>query len=1329
MGPRGGGPPKPGGEGGRGQGGEGGRGKGGGDGETKVVLPPTPNGTSVPKPNAKPLPKAAPQKPGPKVTAAQKKVAAERLKVEQAVREEQAKVAAHAKALEAKKQAALDEEKRLKELQAEEVRKINVARTERNRLRTTNLDSTQKIPSDTKKKMDSSIKKNTALTKKLGKVSEETKESTLTDLQSTNASKYLTEAATAIVGTKLKSNDVPAVVEIISWMHRCYDEDFSIELIEKLPRVIFPDSAAFQLKKGKGTQSEDVANDDASQNTPLQKRLKFRLLIESHLVGVSDSAKPVYACVAEFCKARWEKDPEVFSHSLASLAVFAKMYGEEFIRVASEDESSDEKVSTDSNTPTYSLSPERRAAFRDTHLKFHVHASLAVLDIRSQVKWKEKEIKTLLERTGEVSEVSAAALAELKKSKDALTKNLEILTEALGGEKDGVTMPPEKLHDDSDDAKKPTGSVELSTGFNAELKSDQTFWDDEEQRFFYETLPALKETVPKGLLPIVAEGDAEGSGETSSSATPSNPPTVETRARLSEFEETLLSRVRQCSSWTQSDADSFSSDFCYFATGPVARRLLADEILVAVRREGSVETSTSTSGTACVARVLATLASTSPVFEQEITSVAVKAVTEDFDTFFSNDKKRKNQKDITDAFATTKFLGELVKFRVVQSEWVFSELKSLLQKLGTTHSVDVLCALLQTCGRYLSRRLDTKKTTNSFLDVFLRLKAVEGGLSVEHSELVDATYLICRPPVVSSRRSKKKDPIRLYIKFVIDKAMREWKPVGGGEGTDNTSESTSQKKPASKKSSRYVDTKDDTVVRRCVRALRKVDWPRHEQFVIHQLVKGAVSLGRIESASAATRIVAGLDMFRESVVPKSVDAVLEEQRFLLEVNKVNLSQRKVACGRLLGELFVSRLVGINLVLAQLYQLMSFTGSDTTDDYATSETQNEINPSDPPTDLIRVRVSLAVLEVCLRRLDPKTVLPQVKRYFTYFQRYVLSKKITPELAIDVRETLSSYLGDDGENIFHTFTDANAACQKIEQEDASGDVSNGNSAENGQSTYVSDDEIDIEDEDVNYESESDEDIVEDERDAMDVGDAKDVGAEERGEEESGSDSDSDASDSDDSDSDADSNSESDSDASYTQPDSENSLLSDEDEFGDTIAPLVSEVKKERVLPPQPSREDEVNFEREMMTFLGAQGGGVNGGQAAGTRTHAERDAYRGSSLEGCSFDRGHSSQLRTTPVAKKAFKMLVRRDGKVSTATLDVPENAKFVVDKREKQLKEQRERAELKALVLASAEAAEERESILQPRQPDAIRPSAPVVHDFFSSATFARPGRGRGRGR
>ena len=1001
MGPRGGGPPKPGGEGGRGQGGEGGRGKGGGDGETKVVLPPTPNGTSVPKPNAKPLPKAAPQKPGPKVTAAQKKVAAERLKVEQAVREEQAKVAAHAKALEAKKQAALDEEKRLKELQAEEVRKINVARTERNRLRTTNLDSTQKIPSDTKKKMDSSIKKNTALTKKLGKVSEETKESTLTDLQSTNASKYLTEAATAIVGTKLKSNDVPAVVEIISWMHRCYDEDFSIELIEKLPRVIFPDSAAFQLKKGKGTQSEDVANDDASQNTPLQKRLKFRLLVESHLVGVSDSAKPVYACVAEFCKARWEKDPEVFLHSLASLAVFAKMYGEEFIRVASEDESSDEKVSTDSNTPTYSLSPERRAAFRDTHLKFHVHASLAVLDIRSQVKWKEKEIKTLLERTGEVSEVSAAALAELKKSKDALTKNLEILTEALGGEKDGVTMPPEKLHDDSDDAKKPTGSVELSTGFNAELKSDQTFWDDEEQRFFYETLPALKETVPKGLLPIVAEGDAEGSGETSSSATPINPPTVETRARLSEFEETLLSRVRQCSSWTQSDADSFSSDFCYFATGPVARRLLADEILVAVRREGSVETSTSTSGTACVARVLATLASTSPVFEQEltgsvelstgfnaelksdqtfwddeeqrffyetlpalketvpkgllpivaegdaegsgetsssatpinpptvetrarlsefeetllsrvrqcsswtqsdadsfssdfcyfatgpvarrlladeilvavrregsvetststsgtacvarvlatlastspvfeqeITSVAVKAVTEDFDTFFSNDKKRKNQKDITDAFATTKFLGELVKFRVVQSEWVFSELKSLLQKLGTTHSVDVLCALLQTCGRYLSRRLDTKKTTNSFLDVFLRLKAVEGGLSVEHSELVDATYLICRPPVVSSRRSKKKDPIRLYIKFVIDKAMREWKPVGGGEGTDNTSESTSQKKPASKKSSRYVDTKDDTVVRRCVRALRKVDWPRHEQFVIHQLVKG-----------------------------------------------------------------------------------------------------------------------------------------------------------------------------------------------------------------------------------------------------------------------------------------------------------------------------------------------------------------------------------------------------------------------------------------------------------------------------------------------------------
>jgi hypothetical protein len=93
---------------------------------------------------------------------------------------------------------------------------------------------------------------------------------------------------------------------------------------------------------------------------------------------------------------------------------------------------------------------------------------------------------------------------------------------------------------------------------------------------------------------------------------------------------------------------------------------------------------------------------------------------------------------------------------------------------------------------------------------------------------------------------------------------------------------------------------------------------------------------------------------------------------------------------------------------------------------------------------------------------------------------------------------------------------------------------------------------------------------------------------------------------------------------------------------------------------------------------------------------------------------------------AFKALVRRDGRPSSATVGVPEDASFVVSAREKQAAEARERAELKRLVLASAEAAEARETEFGT---NSLASGGEDRKKFtvFSSATFSRvSGGGRG---
>mmetsp|Transcript_6144 Transcript_6144/g.20473 ORF Transcript_6144/g.20473 Transcript_6144/m.20473 type:complete len:1125 (-) Transcript_6144:688-4062(-) len=1018
----------------------------------------------------------------------------------------------------------------------------------------------------------------------------------------------------------------------------------------------------------------------------------------------------------------------------------------------------------------YRLSPERRTAFREMLLNFHVIASLALLNTRQAVAMKEKEVKRSLEKTGEVSDANAAALAELKKTRLLFCKNLETLTEALGGEEHGVRMPAEvALDDDGDDTATRNNSIALSKGVDVEIKCDAAFWDDDDERFFYESLPALKETVPSGLLPAVGVptvGIPPGSELTTTATVTPSLPQLETQARLAEFEGTILAQIKQCHLWTAKSADKFSSDFCYHSPGPVARALLVASVLTAVRSEGSKETTTSVSPVACIARVLATLASTSKVFEDEIVKAVVSAVHSEFDECFGHLDARKrstgNQKTHRDVTAATKFLGELVKFRVVPSEWVFGVLKLRMDKFREILSVETVCCLLLSCGRYLSRRLDTRRTTVKFLDVFLRLKAHEG-LSAKHSSLVDTTYLACVPPLVSSRRKKAKHPIQLWVKFVVDKAMREWVPA---EQTDTPTAGDHDAKKKTGKKSRSPDTKDDVVVRKTVRSLRKLDWHTHERYVIQRLFKGAVSQGNVQSAACATKIVCGLDVFRESAVSNFVDAVLEENRCLTETNGIGTNQRRIACGRLLGQLFVSKIIGVDVVFAQLYAALGPPGPENEkeslgNEPRDDETETRAGAIDAPHDLIRVRVALAVLNTVLGRLDIKKIAtPQVQRYLTYFQRFALSKRTTPDVAMDVRDVLKSFLGEEYVP-FANFADANHACLEIEKQEQLVELSGGafgvsrtnpreeeheNERENG--AMDEGDEETLGEDDFGEGEYSASDSGDDAGDAMEIGE-RDDGVNEDVDDEGGEgdESDSDASRSE-SESSESSQSESDSDGEVSEQSEQSSssteatdseFLTDDDEYADTVGPLVS--SRTPAVPPRPtpSREELVSFEREMLSFLGPRVGGAVGGDTSGKEVCPNvslggTDRYGGRGRQHTFDARQDQHQPQTPVVAKKVvFKVLVKREGRAVTGlTAMVPENAPFVVSSREKAAADRVERAELKRLVLLSTESNEDDDRVtaaLRPLGPHA--PAPPTVHDFFSSATFARGGRGSrgGRGR
>jgi regulator of nonsense transcripts 2 len=59
--------------------------------------------------------------------------------------------------------------------------------------------------------------------------------------------------------------------------------------------------------------------------------------------------------------------------------------------------------------------------------------------------------------------------------------------------------------------------------------------------------------------------------------------------------------------------------------------------------------------------------------------------------------------------------------------------------------VDVACALLETCGRFLVRNPDTASRMNAMLDIFLRLKSAKS-LDGRQAVAVEAAHFACRPP-------------------------------------------------------------------------------------------------------------------------------------------------------------------------------------------------------------------------------------------------------------------------------------------------------------------------------------------------------------------------------------------------------------------------------------------------------------------------------------------------------------------------------------------------------------------------------------------------------
>ncbi|KAK3142033.1 hypothetical protein QOZ80_4BG0341320 [Eleusine coracana subsp. coracana] len=322
--------------------------------------------------------------------------------------------------------------------------------------------------------LDSSIKRNTTVIKKLKMINDETKDVLIEELKTLNLSKFVSEAVSYICEAKLRSTDIQAAVQICSLLHQRY-ADFSPCLIQGFLKVFF---------LGKSVESDPDKNARA-----MKKRSTLRLLIELYFVGIVEDASTFTAIIKELTSLEYLKDRETTQTNLSLLASFA-CQGRFFLGLKPEEDAYDDFFMG------LSISSDQKRFFKKALCAYYDAATEILQSEHASLRAMESENAKILNAKGELSDENATLYEKIRKSFDQLLRCVSSLAEALD-------MQPPVMPEDGH-------TTRVTTGFDftpeKESSAVQPIWDDEDTKSFYESLPDLRAFVPAVLLGL---GEAE----------------------------------------------------------------------------------------------------------------------------------------------------------------------------------------------------------------------------------------------------------------------------------------------------------------------------------------------------------------------------------------------------------------------------------------------------------------------------------------------------------------------------------------------------------------------------------------------------------------------------------------------------------------------------------------------------------------------------------------------------------------------------------------------------------------------------------------------------
>ncbi|TEY79726.1 hypothetical protein BOTCAL_0042g00260 [Botryotinia calthae] len=849
------------------------------------------------------------------------------------------------------------------------------------------------------KSLDSSLKKNTAFIKRLRTaISAATLSTFLQEIRTLSLHKYLSEIISACYEglCRLKSpGEVEAGVEIVSALH------------QRFGPAEFTEFLGWLVGKGLAIPEKSLLKSLAAE---AREKVLLRVVTELWLVGVlrtlDDVARPDDASHGkESLSGSSNKAPDtkakpngvgkgggaepfplevlkdLLGHdrdhaNLPLLVIFVKAFGWDILGVREagyegrktveedgttkttldttegegDNEDGDENDSTEETSPFVDSTEDAPLALLELQERFRNILNRYFEDVKAHIIRDQKAIAKQARKdseayvkSGQLFEDRQANYEKALKAQERLVSNAQVLAETIGAE-----MPDLKDSDDSSAlGNGGIGLVKAGDYLRGEGEG-AGIWEDEDERRFYENLVDLKGKVPGMLLEDGKKKKTDTDEQVGKKVDTSEIIPAETTAPTAKTADddqstaianktigaqvdALLARLPDLSN--KDLIDEAAIDFCFLNSKASRNRLIKAVQEVPKGRSDLLPS---------YSRLVATLGKYMP----DIT----KGLVDHLDQEFRSLQRRKEKEFLGQArLGNIRYLAELTKFGVVPEHVIFHCLKVSLDDFSRMN-IEIICNLLENCGRYLLRNPDMSPRMTSFLETLKRKKSVQHIGQQERMLIENAVYYV-DPPLRPTIQQKERTPIDLFIRKLV-----------------------------------YSDMTTRNYAR-IIRLIRRLHWEESEVVTILEKVlskPGKVKYGNIYLLAIVT---SALFRYHQGFVITVIDNVLEYIIVGLEQNDFKFNQRRIAEAKYLGELYNFRMVDHPVIFDTMYRILTF-------GHGGPPIPGRINPFDMPDDFFRIRLVAILLESCGVFFSRGAAGKKLDYFLSFFQYYIYTKDPLP-----------------------------------------------------------------------------------------------------------------------------------------------------------------------------------------------------------------------------------------------------------------------------------------------------------------------------------------------